>query len=283
MPDWQPQETSSKDLLAEVGRLAAQSRAVLLEMVHAAGSGHLGSSLSCIDILAVLRFGHLRRFPGRDPVANDVFVLSKGHAAPAWYATLVVGGDLPRNEMVSLRRIDSRLQGHPDRRRLDLVDASTGALGQGLSIAIGRAEGKRFRGSPARCFCLLGDGELQEGQVWEAAMYAGSRGVGNVIALVDHNGSQADGPLAEVLPAPRLAEKFEAFGWHVQTVDGHSHDAVDRAMTAAKAGIGWPSVIIARTRKGFLGGERTVLDGSHSGSLTAEQTAEALRFLADLA
>ena len=254
----------------ELERLAAECRQVLIEMVHLAGSGHLGSSLSCMDILAVLVFDQLHRDRG------DVFVLSKGHAVPAWYAALVVAGELAPELTKSFRTLDSSLQGHPDRSRLDLVDVSTGGLGQGLSVGLGRAEARRLRGQDSVVYCLTGDGELQEGQVWEAVMYAGARKLGNVVLVVDANGSQNDGPL--VLPLD-LGPVFDSFGWHVQEVDGHSTTGLQDALTLARASRDRPSVVIARTRKGRLGPDRILLDGAHSGVLTQTECRDALEYL----
>ena len=203
-------------------------------MIYRAGSGHAGSSLSCVDIISVLKFDQMRCPAGSPSSDRDVFVLSKGHAAPAWYAALIVGGDLPASEAGTLRAIDSRLQGHPDRTRLDLVDVSSGALGQGLSMALGRARGKRLKGQDSVVYCLLGDGECQEGQVWEALLYAGAHRVSNLVAIIDYNNSQSDGELDGVLPLQPLPDKLAAFGWHVQEVDGHSHRDLREAVRAAR-------------------------------------------------
>jgi transketolase len=249
--------------LAELTRLADRCRQVTIEMIHLAGSGHLGSSLSCVDILTVLAFDQLDRRPG-----GDVFVLSKGHAVPAWYAALIVAGDLDAAAVTTLRTLDSRLQGHPDRSRLDLVEVSTGALGQGLSVALGRAEARRLRRQDSTVYCLAGDGELQEGQVWEAAMYAGARGLGNVVLVVDANGSQNDGPITLPLePGP----VFASLGWHVSEVDGHAVADLRQALDAARQTPDRPSVVVARTVKGRLGPGRVLLNGAHSGVLTAEE------------
>lgn len=267
---------------AEVDRIAAlatRCRLVLLDMIYRAGSGHAGSSLSCVDIISVLKFDQMRCPAGSLPADRDVFVLSKGHAAPAWYAALIVGGDLPASEAGTLRAIDSRLQGHPDRTRLDLVDVSTGALGQGLSMALGRARGKRLKGQDSAVYCLLGDGECQEGQVWEALMHAGAHRVSNLVAIIDHNNSQSDGELDGILPLQPLPDKLAAFGWQVQEVDGHSHGDLREAVRAARWDTTRPSVIIAHTRKGWLGGGRTLLGGSHSAVPSAAEYAQAVAFL----
>jgi transketolase len=232
-----------------------------------------------MDIVTVLRFHQMDWRGDRTDLGGDVFVLSKGHAVPAWYAALILGGDLPPEEASTLRTMDSRLQGHPDRTRLDLVDVSTGALGQGLSIAIGRAEARRLRGEDSRVYCLVGDGELQEGQIWEALTYSAARSLGNLVLVVDHNKSQNDGKVEDVMPIGALPEKFRAFGWHVQEVDGHSHLAIVDAFATATAHTARPSVIIAHTRKGYLGRDRVLLKGSHSGTLGEEEYIEAIEYL----
>ena len=262
----------------DIARLANRCRQVLLEMIYRAGSGHVGSSLSCMDLVSVLRFDQMRWSADRSRTESDVFVLSKGHAVPAWYAALIVAGDLSPEWIGRLRRIDSPLQGHPDRTRCELVDVSTGALGQGLSVAIGRAVAKRLKGQDSHVYCLVGDGECQEGQVWEALMYAGARGLANLTLLVDHNGSQNDGPVERVLPMGSLPAKLQAFGWQVQEVDGHQHHAIRAALGAARRSPR-PTALIARTRKGHLGRDRLVLGGSHSGVLTLAEFQAATSYL----
>jgi transketolase len=250
---------------------SARTRQLLLEMIQRAGSGHIGSSLSCVDIMCTLKFSEMNWSAARDRRDSDVFVLSKGHAVPAWYAVLMVSGELSLTYLRSLRQIDSPLQGHPDRVRNGLVDVSTGALGQGLSVAIGRAYAKKMKRQPSYVYCLLGDGECQEGQIWEGVMFAGARGVGNLIALIDLNRSQNDGPAQEVLDIGPLAPKLSAFGWHVQTVDCHCHSELRNAVRAARMETSRPSAIIARTRKGYINASSVACQGKHSGSLTAEE------------
>lgn len=252
-------------------RQSIRARQLLLEMIQRAGSGHIGSSLSCVDIISTLKFSEMNWAAGRDRCDSDVFVLSKGHAVPAWYAVLMVSGELSTRHLGSLRKIDSPLQGHPDRVRNTLIDVSTGALGQGLSIAIGRAHAKKMKGQQSYVYCLLGDGECQEGQVWEAVMFAGALGIGNLITFIDLNESQSDGPVHEVLDIGPLAPKLAAFGWHVQIVDGHSHRELRDAARAARAQEERPSVIIARTRKGHINDTTIACQGKHSGTLTWEE------------
>jgi transketolase len=247
---------------------STSARQLLLEMIQRAGSGHVGSSLSCVDIMSILKFSEMNWTAGRDRCDSDVFVLSKGHAVPAWYAILMVSGELSTKYLGSLRKIDSPLQGHPDRVRNSMVDVSTGALGQGLSVAIGRAHAKKMKGQQSYVYCLLGDGECQEGQIWEAVMFAGARGLGNLIAFIDLNQSQNDGSVKEVLDIGPLGPKLGAFGWHVQMVDGHCHWELRDAVRTAREEKGRPSVIIARTRKGYINATTVACQGKHSGSLT---------------
>jgi transketolase len=265
--------------VARVGALATQSKQVLLEMIYRAKSGHVGSSLSCMDIVSVLKFDQMNWHADTPRTDSDVFVLSKGHAVPAWYAALVVSGELDPDEVATLRTIDSRLQGHPDRRRCGLVDVSAGALGQGLSISLGRAQAKRLKSQDAHVYCVAGDGESQEGQVWEAILYAGARKVSNLILFIDYNRSQNDGALEEILPLHPLTDKFRSFAWHVQEIDGHSHAEIRDAVIAAKQNTAQPSVIVAHTRKGYLGGDRVLLNGAHSGTLSADDFRQAIDYL----
>jgi transketolase len=249
-------------------RQSIRARQLILEMIQRAGSGHIGSSLSCVDIISTLKFSEMNWTAGRDRGDSDVFVLSKGHAVPAWYAVLMVSGELSTKHLGSLRKVDSPLQGHPDRVRNTLVDVSTGALGQGLSVAIGRAHAKKMKSQKSCVYCLLGDGECQEGQIWEAVMFAGALGIGNLIAFIDLNESQSDGPVQEVLDIGPLAPKLMAFGWHVQVVDGHSHQDLRDAARVARDRTDQPSAIIARTRKGHIDASTVACQGKHSGTLT---------------
>jgi len=260
-------------------RQSIKARQLLLEMIQRAGSGHLGSSLSCVDIISTLKFSEMNWTAGRDRCDSDVFVLSKGHAVPAWYAVLMVCGELSTNYLGALRKTDSPLQGHPDRVRNRLVDVSTGALGQGLSVAVGRALAKKMKGQQSYVYCLLGDGECQEGQIWEAVMFAGALGVANLIAFIDLNQSQNDGSVQEVLDIGPLSPKLAAFGWHVQIVDGHCHRELHDAARAAREDTDRPSVIIARTRKGFINATTVACQGNHSGSLTPEEFQQFLQLL----
>jgi transketolase len=179
----------------------------------------------------------------------------------------------------TLRTLDSPLQGHPDRTRCEFVDVSTGALGQGLSVALGRAQGRALRGSGGHVYCMVGDGECQEGQIWEAAMYAGVRRISNITLVIDSNGRQSDGTVDETVALGPLADKFWSFRWMVQEVDGHSHRALRTALAAARRNETGPCVIIAHTRKGYLGPGRSVLNGAHGGLLEPAELRTALDYL----
>ena len=238
----------------EVAELAQRAKAIrrhIVSMVTEAQSGHPGGSLSAAEILTLLYFKVMNIDAAKaDDAERDRFVLSKGHAAPVLYATLAEKGFFPVAELPSLRRINSRLQGHPSRKDLPGVEMSTGSLGQGLSAANGMALAARLDNSSRRVYALLGDGELEEGMVWEAAMFAAHYKLDNLIAFVDFNGLQIDGPVAEVLSPLPIDKKFEAFGWNVIIADGHDLQDLYRAVAEAKTVQGKPSVIIARTVKG---------------------------------
>ena len=269
---------------------AARMRIDIVEMIAEAGSGHPGGSLSAADIVATLYFGDVLRYDASQPFwpERDRFILSKGHAAPVFYAALAEAGYFGREHLSTLRKLGSMLQGHPDSRKMPGVEVSTGSLGQGLSIASGLAAGLRGGEVPEpshddrSVYCLLGDGELQEGQVWEAAMFAAHEGLSNLIAIVDHNGLQIDGACNEVMCLGTVADKFRAFGWHVTEIDGHDVDAIRGALLAAKAHTGGPAMIVAHTVKGkgvsFMEGDA----GWHGKSPSAEQVAIAVAELTPL-
>ena len=268
--------------MTELERRANDMRADIVRMIAEAGSGHPGGSLSCADILAALYFGGVLEHDPENPEweGRDRFILAKGHAAPALYAALAQAGYIPREELATLRKLGSRLQGHPDSNQVPGVEVSTGSLGQGLSIAAGAAAGLRLDGAPQTVFALLGDGECQEGQVWEAAMFAAHRKLDNLVAIVDRNGLQIDGRTCDVCDPGDLGAKFAAFGWDVAEVDGHDLDALVAVLGAAKAGRdGRPHAVIARTVKGkgvpFMENEA----GWHGKAPNAEQAAEALAAL----
>ncbi len=237
--------------VAQLKEIARLTRLDIIEMLFQAGSGHLGGSLSATDILVALFFGWMRLSPG-DPCwpGRDRFILSKGHAAPAYYAVLARLGYFPREELFTLRRFGSILQGHPDSSCTPGVEIPTGSLGQGLSVANGLALAGRLNGSGGRVYALLGDGEVQEGQIWEAAMTAAHYHLDNLMAILDRNRLQIDGRTAEVMSLEPLAAKWEAFGWHTREVNGHSIPELLAAFQECAAIKGRPSMIIAHTVKG---------------------------------
>lgn len=240
----------------ELAKLCTRFRVDIIEMLTEAKSGHPGGSLSAIDLLTVLWFSRMRGVTSAKNLSadRDRFVLSKGHGVPALYAILAEKGFIEKSELMTLRKIGSRLQGHPDRMRMPIVEASTGSLGQGLSVAQGLALGIQADKSPAHVFCMLGDGEIQEGQVWEAAMSAPKFKLSNLCAILDANNGQIDGPVNQVMPLDPLKEKWESFGWNVIEIDGHDLKAIDASYTKfadlAAKGPGKPTFIIARTVKG---------------------------------
>ena len=267
--------------VAAIEARAARMRYDIIDMIAEAGSGHPGGSLSATDIVATLFFDIMRHDPERpDWSERDRFVLSKGHAAPVLYTALIEAGYLGRDHLKTLRKLGSILQGHPDSNKVPGVEVSTGSLGQGLAVANGIALGLRLDGNLARVFCLLGDGELQEGEVWEAAMFAPHHKLGNVVAIVDHNGLQIDGACSDVLCLGGVAEKFAAFGWEVRETGGHDVEGLLDALSEPAADPTVPVAVIAYTVKGkgvsFMEGD----PGWHGKTPNAEQTVTALGELA---
>ncbi len=237
--------------VADLEDVARRIRIDIIEMTTAAGSGHPGGSLSSADLLAALYFRIMKIDPA-DPYADgrDRFILSKGHAAPALYSALAERGYFPVEELKTLRRLGSRLQGHPAYRDVPGVEVTTGSLGQGLSMACGIALAAKMDGKDYRTYCLLGDGELQEGQNWEAAMFARKYGLNNLTAFVDRNRLQICGNTEEVMPLDPLPEKFRAFGWNVIIIDGNDMRQIIDACEKAAASKKNPTVIIMKTIKG---------------------------------
>lgn len=223
----------------------------ILTMVAEAGSGHPGGSLSIVEILTLLYFHFMKVDPERpDWPDRDRLILSKGHACPAWYAVLAERGFFPVEELLTLRRLGSRLQGHPDMRKTPGVEASTGSLGQGLSFANGVALAGKLDGRSYRVYAILGDGEIQEGQIWEAAMAAAHYKLDNLTAILDFNGLQIDGPVAEVMSPLPVQDKWAAFGWNVISSDGHDFDDLAAALEEARRCRGKPTMVVAKTVKG---------------------------------
>lgn len=230
---------------------ARDVRIDILRAVHAAASGHPGGSLSAADIITYLYFNEMNIDPKQPHMkGRDRFVLSKGHAAPALYATLAEKGFFDKSELLNLRKIGCMLQGHPDMKKIPGVDMSTGSLGQGISAAVGMALADRADKNGAHVYALLGDGELQEGLVWEAAMAAAHYKLDSLIAFVDWNGLQIDGKNEDVITVAPIDEKFRSFGWNVQFIDGHDFEDIAEAVNKAKSSSGKPHVIIAKTVKG---------------------------------
>jgi len=239
--------------VADLKEIARRLRADIVTMLEAAGSGHPGGSLSAIDALTVLWFHEMRHRPEEpDWKDRDRFILSKGHAVPALYCVYAEAGYLRRDELPTLRRLGSRLQGHPDRRFLPCLEGNTGSLGQGISLGIGMCLGLRADGSDARVYVMIGDGETDEGQVWEAALWAGAHPgkVDNLCVLTDVNRIQNDTFCDDELPLEPLADKWRGMGWNVLDVDGHDVAAILGALDAARACRGRPTQILLRTVKG---------------------------------
>ena len=236
---------------AELAEKARRIRINALKAIHAAKSGHPGGSLSSADILATLYFGELNIDPKNPKMADrDKFVLSKGHAVPALYAALGERGFYEVNEMMTLRQVGSKFQGHPNMSKVPGIEMSTGSLGQGFSAAVGMAIAGKIDKNPGRVYVLTGDGELQEGIVWEAAMQAAHRKLDNLVAIVDLNGLQIDGKVGDVKCVCPADEKFRSFGWNVINVDGHNFEELTTAFDEAKKCGGVPTAIIAHTYKG---------------------------------
>ncbi len=235
----------------ELKRTANEVRKGIVTAVHAAGAGHPGGSLSAADIFTYLYFEEMNVDPQNpsDP-DRDRFVLSKGHTAPGLYSAMAQKGYFPVEELTTLRKLGSRLQGHPSIQYLPGLDMSSGSLGQGISVACGMALSAKLDGKDFRTYTLLGDGEIEEGQVWEAAMFAGFRKLDNLVVIVDNNGLQIDGPIDEVCSPYPIDKKFEAFNFHVINIDAHDFDAIRAAFEEARQTKGQPTAIIAHSLKG---------------------------------
>ncbi|MGF6906284.1 transketolase [Fusobacterium sp. PH5-44] len=230
---------------------AKSIRKSIIEMTYEARSGHPGGSLSIVEILTTLYFDEMNIDPNTPQKENrDRLVLSKGHSAPALYATLAERGYFPKSELTSLRKFGSPLQGHPDMRKLPGVEMSTGSLGQGLSVADGMALAAKLDNVDNRIYVVLGDGEVQEGQVWEAAMSAAHYKLDNVCVFLDHNNLQIDGNVCDIMGVEPLDKKWIAFGWHVIQINGHDYNEIFSALKDARSVKGKPTIIIAKTTKG---------------------------------
>ncbi len=271
----------SAEEVARLKPIARRLREHVIRMITAAGSGHPGGSLSAAEIVTVLFFHTLRRRPGDATWSErDRFVISKGHGVPIVYAALAECGELAADELQTLRKLGSRLQGHPDRVMLPWVEAATGSLGQGLSLALGMALASRLDGNRWRVFCLLGDGETQSGQVWEAAMAAGKYRPENLVVVLDYNKVQLDGPIKEIMDPEPLAEKWRSFNWNVRVIaDGNDLAQVIDALDEAGNG-GGPWLLLAHTVKGkgvsFMEGRAAW----HGKAPTPDEAARALEEIA---
>jgi len=267
----------SEDLIKMLEEKARNIRRNIVRMVGEAKSGHPGGSLSAADIVTTLYFREMKVDPAKphDP-DRDRFILCKGHAAPVLYAGLAEKGYFPVEELLTLRKTGSKLQGHPDMKKLPGVDMSTGSLGQGLSVANGMALAGKLDRKDYRVYALLGDGEMQEGQVWEAAMLAAHYKLDNLVAFLDHNGLQIDGFIKDVMSPEPLADKWRAFGWSVIEIDGHDFKQIMDALDKARATKGQPTIIVAETIKGkgisFMENQA----GWHGVAPNAEQVAAAI-------
>lgn len=239
-----------KNKLHELSIQATKARLLAVQMVHDAASGHPGGSLSCMDILTTLYFDEMRVDPNKphDP-DRDRFVMSKGHCSPAVYSVLALRGFFPEEELKMFRSIDGHMSGHVEM-HVPGVDMSTGSLGQGISAAVGMALGGKYNKKNYRVYAIMGDGEIAEGQVWEAMLTAAKFKLDNVCAVVDVNGLQIDGKTEDVMPTEPLDQKFEAFGWHVIKIDGHDYEAIENAFAEAESIKGKPTMILAKTIKG---------------------------------
>lgn len=231
--------------------MAKRVRREIIEMIGAAKSGHPGGSLSAVEILVTLYFDVMRHDPSNPKWPDrDRFILSKGHAAPVLYAVMAESGYTPIDQLNTLRKLGSIYQGHPDIRFIPSLEASTGSLGEGVSLALGMALAARLNKSPSRTYVVLGDGESQEGQIWEGAMFGSYHRVDNVVVIVDHNRIQLDGFVKDIMEVEPLVDKWRAFGWHTIDVDGHSIPALQAAFAEAAATKGQPTAVIAQTIKG---------------------------------
>lgn len=237
--------------LTELEAISKRVRRSIIEMITAAKSGHPGGSLSAVELLVGLYFDQMKHDPKNPKWADrDRFILGKGHAAPVLYAVMAEAGYVPKDQLNTLRKMGSIYQGHPDVRFIPALEASTGSLGEGLSVGLGMALAARLNGSPSRTYVVLGDGEIQEGQIWEAAMFGSFHKLDNIVAIVDYNKIQLDGWVKDIMDLEPLGDKWRAFGWHTITLDGHNLTEVRNAYLEAAATKGKPTVLIAHTIKG---------------------------------
>ena len=265
---------------AELKKTANEVRKGIIKSTHAAKSGHPGGSLSAADVFTYLYFVELNVDPKNPKDENrDRFVLSKGHVAPGYYSTLAERGFFPKEDLLTLRHVGSYLQGHPDMKKIPGVDMSSGSLGQGISAAVGMALAARLQNKDYRTYTLLGDGEIQEGQVWEASMLAGHRKLDNLVVIVDNNNLQIDGKITDVNSPYPIDKKFEAFNFHVINIDGNDFDQIEAAFKEARKTKGMPTAIIAKTIKGKGVSFMEDQAGWHGKAPNDEQYAQAMEEL----
>ena len=277
----EPQVLSTDDLKKKANVIRQQ----IIKITTAAGSGHPSSSLSATEVVTALYFGGFLKYDAENPTweERDRFILSKGHAVPVLYSAMSEAGFFPFEEIMTLRKLGSPYEGHPNMKRLAGIEASTGSLGQGLSIGLGHALAARLDKRPSQVFVMIGDGEMGEGQVWEAIATAGKYQLDNVTAIIDQNGYQQTGATKDVLDLLTFAEKIEPFGWHTQTIDGNNMEEVVSALKTAAGIQDKPKLIVSRTQKGY--GILPILEKAgdlnfHGKPLPTEMAEEALEFLA---
>ena len=260
---------------------AKELRQEILKSLFACQSGHPGGSLSCVEILMALYYDEMKNLDPKDPkkADRDRFVLSKGHTAPGYYSTLAHRGFFPVEDLTTLRKVGSYLQGHPDMKHIPGVDMSSGSLGQGISAAVGMAISAKLSNDDYRVYTLLGDGEIQEGQVWEASMLAGHRKLDNLVVIVDNNNLQIDGKITDVNSPYPIDKKFEAFNFHVINIDGNDFDQIEAAFKEARNTKGMPTAIIAKTIKGKGVSFMEDQAGWHGKAPNDEQYAQAMEEL----
>lgn len=266
----------------EIIRHAQQIRRNTIISLHSAGSGHPGGALSMVEIIAVLYFYEMNISPDKPEEMNrDCFVLSKGHAAPAYYAALAERGYFEKSALTTLRKMGSMLQGHPDMKKVPGVDMSTGSLGQGISAACGMAHYAKKTGKDYRVYCIIGDGEMQEGQVWEAFMSAGHFKLDNLVVFLDNNNLQIDGRVDEVMSIYPVKEKLQAFGWHVEETDGHNVKGLIETLDRVRQVRDQPAFIIGKTTKGKGVSFMENQAGWHGAAINDEQFEQAMKELGE--
>ncbi|MEK7148269.1 MAG: 1-deoxy-D-xylulose-5-phosphate synthase N-terminal domain-containing protein [Patescibacteria group bacterium] len=289
----------SEATIKKLNAMAAEVRLATLGAIYSVNSGHVGTSLSIVDIITALLFHRMNwreflsnvqgkskdeewRYWQNPELSRDRFVLSKGHGVPSWYAACAVAGYIKRDELKELRVMNSRLQGHPERQRFPFIDGTTGSLGQGQSVALGYALAKKAQGRGEKVYCIIGDGESNEGQVWESAMSAPKFDLDNLIYIVDFNKKQSEGKNEDIMNVEWLHHKWKVFKWHIQRINGHDMRALLQALEETDKVKGKPHIIIADTQKGYLGQGTVFGTGGHSDAVNKENYDKAVEFLTEL-